>query len=235
MRLLKKINLLESIYKVMDLTKSEYESKNSEMEIYLNDLSNIIKNSNTPLEGNCFYYHQTLNKFPELYLKQINLYWCGKQGGSRVCEIGFNGGHSTMLLLLGREKTPLDFTIFDIGHHAYTKPCLEYIKSKFSHVNFEYIEGDSTLTMPKWINSNKELIETYDVVHVDGGHSERCIFNDMRNADLLVKVNGIVIVDDTDNHYINNYVNAYITHGNYIELKLLKSCGYEHRIIKKIR
>jgi len=233
MRLLKKINLLESIYKVMDLTKSEYESKNSEMEIYLNDLSNIIKNSNTPLEGNCFYYHQTLNKFPELYLKQINLYWCGKQGGSRVCEIGFNGGHSTMLLLLGREKTPLDFTIFDIGHHAYTKPCLEYIKSKFSHVNFEYIEGDSTITMPAWIHENKSCIWSYDLIHVDGGHTEHCISNDMKYADILLKAGGLVIIDDTNHYHINNWVDWYVSTRKYIELDVPNSFEYGYRVLQK--
>jgi hypothetical protein len=74
------------------------------MQIYLEGLRNLISNSNSPLEGNCFYHHQTLTIFPELFTKQINLFWCGKQGTSRVCEIGINGGHSTMLLLLGREK-----------------------------------------------------------------------------------------------------------------------------------
>jgi len=57
-----------------------------------------------------------------------------------------------MLMLLGRNNSPLNFTVFDIGHHPYTKPSFEYIKSKFSHVNFEYVEGDSTTIMPEWIN-----------------------------------------------------------------------------------
>jgi hypothetical protein len=150
-----------------------------------------------------------------------------------MCEIGFNAGHSSMLLLLGRAATPLNFTIFDIGEHPYTKPSFEYIKSKFAHVNFEYVEGDSTVTMPKWINNNKELIGKYDVVHVDGGHSDHCIRHDMRNADLLVKQNGIVIIDDTNDSNINKYVDMYISKKNYVELKLLSSHGYQHRIIKK--
>ena len=87
---------------------------------------------------------------------------------------------------------------------------MEYIKSKFTHINFEYIEGDSTITMPKWIKNNKNLIWSYDVVHVDGGHSEHCILNDMKNADLLVKNNGIIIIDDTNDANINKYVDLYI-------------------------
>ena len=118
----------------MDDIKLEYEHKNEQKQKYLRDLKEIIVESNTPLEGNCFYYHESLNPFPELYSKQINLFWCGKQAATNLCEIGFNAGHSAMLLLLGRDRTPLRFTIFDLGHHAYTKPCVEYIQSKFKCV-----------------------------------------------------------------------------------------------------
>jgi hypothetical protein len=139
-----------------------------------------------------------------------------------------------MLMLLGRDTTSLDFTIFDIGHHPYTKPCLEYIKSHFEYINFEYIEGDSTLTMPKWIEANQSYLALYDVVHVDGGHSEHCISNDMKNADILVKNGGIVIIDDTNLSWINNYVDLYLSNGKYREIDVLKTSGYPHRIIQKI-
>lgn len=218
----------------MDFIKSEYESKNDEKQMHLNNLKNIIIKTNVPFEGNCFYHHNTLNIYPELYSKQLNLFWCGKQAIENICEIGFNAGHSTMLMLLGRTNTPINFTIFDIGRHLYTKPCLEYIKSQFSYVNFEYVEGDSTVIMPKWINNHPELMYKYDVVHVDGGHTKHCISNDMKNADLLVKKNGIIIIDDTDNKIINKYVDLYISTGNYIEMNLLQTYGYLHRVIKKV-
>ena len=137
-----------------------------------------------------------------------------------MCEIEFNAGHSSMLMLLGRDETPIDFTIFDIGHHSYTKPCLKYIESQFKHVNFEYIEGDSILTMPIWIGMNKQHIHSYDVVHVDGGHSEGCIFNDMKNADLLVKKGGFIIIDDTNMVHINKYANLYISNEKYKEMNV---------------
>lgn len=213
----------------------EYNNKNDEKQIYLEALKEIIINSNSILEGNCFYYHQTLNEFPELYQKQVNLFWCGKQATENICEIGFNAGHSAMLMLLGRDTTPINFTVFDIGHHSYTIPSYEYIKSQFSHVNFEYVQGDSTVTMPNWIDNNPELMYKYEVVHVDGGHSLHCITHDMKNADLLVKKNGIIIVDDINFHYINECVDLYISTGNYSELKLPQTFGYPHRIIEKIR
>lgn len=219
----------------MDAVKAEYDSKNHKKLIYLNNLKQIIVNNKASLEGNCFYHHNTLKIYPDLYAKQLNLYWCGKAAEQNICEIGFNAGHSTMLMLLGRNEKPINFTIFDIGHHPYTKPCFDYVKSAFPFANFEYVEGDSTVIMPTWINNHKELLNTYDVVHIDGGHSEHCIQNDIKNTDLLVKKDGIVIIDDTNNSTINSYVDMYISSGNYIELNLLPTCGYPHRIIKKVK
>jgi hypothetical protein len=212
--------------------RKDYENNTLKKQKILDDLKKIIIDSKGSLEGNSFYVHASLNLYEALYTKQLNLFWCGKQASTKICEIGFNAGHSTMLMLLGRDKSSLDFTLFDIGHHAYTKPCFNYIKSEFPHVNFEYIEGDSTLTMPKWIELNKSKLGLYDVIHVDGGHSEHCISNDMKNADILVKKGGIIIIDDTNVKHINNYVNLYLLN-NYTEIGVLKTKGYPHRIIQK--
>jgi len=218
-----------------DDLRTEYDTKTVEINNHLIAIQNIVIESKASLEGNSFYYHNTLNIHPHLLTKQINLFWCGKQATTRICEIGFNAGHSTLLMLLGREKTPLEFTIFDIGHHAYTRPSLNYIQSTFENVQFEYIEGDSTREMPKWIDNHKDYVGMYDIVHVDGGHTLHCIVNDMKNADVLVRVGGILIIDDTYNDYINDHLNLYINNGNYKELDILETSGYTHRIIQKIK
>ena len=214
--------------------QTEYESHSGKRQVHLNMLEQAVLQSGEALEGNSFYVHTTLNLYPALYTKQQNLYWCGKQGLTRMCEIGFNAGHSTMLMLLGRETTPLDFTIFDIGDHRYVRPTLSYIQSAFPHIQFEYIEGDSTKTMPAWIQARPQHVGSYDVVHVDGGHSEHCITNDMKNADILVKAGGIVIVDDTNSTIINNCVNEYLASGKYKEVNVLPTQGYPHRVLQKI-
>jgi len=211
----------------------EYNNVKTRKEAIMEGLKNIITECKSLLEGNSFYYHSTLNIYPELFYKQMNLFWLGKKAETRICEIGFNAGHSTMLMLLGRDDKPIDFTVFDIGHHDYTKPCLSYIKNQFPHVSFEYVEGDSTVTMPEWIKLHSELIGTYDLVHVDGGHSEYCIVNDMKNADLLVRKGGFIIVDDTHQSHINRFVDDSIQSGNYIEIKYCVTTGYPHRILKK--
>jgi len=212
--------------------KHDYELQYSTREHYLKDIEKIIIGTGSSLEGNSFYLHNSLHRYADLYNKQLNLFWCGKQARAKICEIGFNAGHSAMLLLLGRDTTPLDFTIFDIGQHSYVRPCLDFMKSTFPHVKFTYVEGDSTQTMPGWIRANH--VGLFDVVHVDGGHSEHCISHDMKNANLLVKNGGILIVDDTNVDYISSYVDTYIASGKYKELDVLKTTGYQHRILQKL-
>lgn len=213
----------------------EYDSFSDRMGVFISELKQIIVESNEPLEGNCFYYHSTLSLCEEQYAKQVNLFTFGKVAETKICEIGFNAGHSTILMLLGREKSPLNYTIFDIGHHAYTRPCFNYVERQFQNINFEYIEGDSTLTMPEWLEKNKHLKGSYDLIHVDGGHDEVCIQNDMKNTDILIKVNGIVIIDDTYWPPIHACVEQYLASGNYKEISALETLTYQHRILQKIK
>lgn len=208
----------------------EYAERYPEMLIYLEDLKQIILEHipETEFEGNSFYHHQSIREYPELYNKQLNLFWCGKQTPARICEIGFNAGHSAMLLLLASSATT--FTVFDIGHHRYTQTCLNYIEHIFPHVAFEYIVGDSTRTMPTQMDGRQE---TYDLVHVDGGHSEFCATSDMKHADILLKPGGIMVVDDTDAPQINGLVETYLASGKYEVVNVLKTFGYPHRVIRK--
>ena len=224
-------NVVSGTQKKKTPVEDEYDSHDTEKQLMLSDIKELVMQSGVLLEGNAFYKHATLNEWDALYSKQVNLFWCGKQVKTRICEIGFNAGHSAMLMLMGRDKTELDFTIFDIGWHPYTKPCMDYIKSKYPHVKFTYIEGDSTKTMPMWIEGNEA---SYDVIHVDGGHDKHCITNDMKNADVLLKHGGIMIVDDTYTSIINDQVELYIATKGYCEVELLKTQGYTHRIIMKL-
>ena len=89
--------------------------------------------------------------------------------------------------------------------------------------------------MPKWIESHPQLAGTYDVVHLDGGHSEHCILNDMKNSDILIKKGGVIIIDDTNLKHINAHVEKMLVSGKYIEIKdIVKTTQYLHRIIQKL-
>lgn len=210
-----------------------YKSKTDQLNVYVNDLEKIVAATGEPFEGNSFYHHLSLVKYPELFYKQVNLFWSGMQATKRICEIGFNAGHSTLLMLLGRDKSKIDYTVFDIGEHGYTKPAAFYMETKFPHVNFEFIYGDSTVTMPQWINEHKDLCGEFDVVHIDGGHSEHCISNDFSNSAKLVKKGGLVIIDDTNFPHINKYVNIFLATGLFTEMDVIHTPAYPHRILRR--
>lgn len=111
---------------------------------------------------------------------------------------------------------------------------MDYLSSTFRYVGFEYIEGDSMVTMPDWIASNNIHLDTFDLVHVDGGHTEACATSDMKHAHMLLRPGGIMVIDDTDAPQINRLVDGYISSGKYEEMYLLKTFGYIHRIIRKL-
>jgi hypothetical protein len=213
-----------------------YTQKKDEIEKTLDDILQIIQSVSKPedLEGNSFYRHRSIERYDELFYKQINLTWAGSKATQKICEIGFNAGHSAYLLLLSNSTPNLQFTIFDIGEHEYTVPCLKYIASKYKDTVFFFTKGDSTLTIPSFISNFTSELSSYDIVHVDGGHSFECACSDIICANLLLKSGGYMIIDDTNVDYISEMVDKLITGGNYKEIQILPTLGYQHRILQKL-
>lgn len=221
---------MEDIQKV----KSDFFSKARVIEEHINELQSIIEKADEELEGNCFYEHRTLTFRPELLPKQVNLFWAAQQvKNNKICEIGFNAGHSMLLFLLANDQIN-NISIFDLSIHKYTTQCAEYIYSKFPYCKIHLYWGDSKKKLPDFIQDFPENIEQYDLVHVDGGHTEDCVTNDIFYGQMLVSVNGLLIIDDTNVEFINSKVNDLINTGKYIEMKILDTPLYPHRILKRI-
>jgi hypothetical protein len=188
------------------------------------------------IEGNCVYSHLSLNVDPDLIPKQNNLKRVGElYSKERICEIGFNAGHSC-LMLLDKVKKGVEYIIFDICEHSYTRPCIEYVKSQFPQISFQLNAGDSRAVLPIWSNVNSHLLKTFDIVHVDGGHDTSCLCVDIGFALLLAKKDGIVIVDDTDQAPINNIVDVYVCNGMFVDItnEFEKTIKLHHRILRKV-
>jgi hypothetical protein len=217
----------------MDLIREWYAKQTVPVEFFLSDLLTIIEQSGEKLEGNSFYYHQSTNRFAELHSKQMNLIWAGSTATKRICEIGFNAGHSALLFSLPNQDKEIEFTVFDLCEHSYTKPCFGYLKNKFASFKFELIEGDSLVKIPKFLEEHPEVIGTYDVVHVDGGHTEECAYNDFIHAFKMVRIGGLIIVDDTNISYIDTLCEKAIQSGKFIEIDCLPTFGYQHRILQR--
>lgn len=137
-------------------------------------------------------------------------------------------------MLLGRSDKPTTFAIFDICTHAYVLPAFDYMKERFPHVDFELHPGDSTKALTGWIARNPSVLGTYDLAHVDGGHSLHCITHDMANATKLIKSNGLIVIDDTEMKRINDIVDKYLASGVFSEVtNIMPTTRHRHRIIKK--
>ena len=214
-----------------DRALHDYDAIQNTLELHLHSILDIVKTSGAELEGNSIYAHQTFNRVDILYTKQLNLFGIMTPSISNICEIGFNAGHSALLMLLGA-KAPINLTVFDICEHPYTHPTYQYLRDTFPTCTMSLIEGDSTVTIPQWLSDNPHRLGSFDLIHVDGGHSEPCIRNDLANAVKLLKLGGLMIVDDTNISYINQYVDDLVERGLFQEYPVFPTQGYPHRVLQ---
>ena len=136
----------------------------------------------TPIEGHigqlkkqCIAY-QTLARLP--FVK-------------RICEIGFNAGHSAFIFLASNPNVSL--VSFDLGRYPFTKVMAEHIQSLFPG-RFNIIYGDTTKTVPE---ANTTLYKACDMVIVDGGHTYEVAKQDLVNMRSLANPkHNLVVFDD---------------------------------------
>ncbi len=219
------INIISTITNFMKKYKKDYENK---------------FNTQLYIEGSYCSFTNNNDEYNNKMIKKIaNLLWCMNllNDNPIICEIGFNTGYSSSIIMHGLYNKNPNFYIFDYCLHSYLKPCFNLFKNNFekSANKIELIEGDSIITLPRFINENKNLLEKFDFIHVDGGHTKECIDNDLKNCDMLIKKGGIIIIDDTNIIDINNAIDYYLNNKNYTELFLLNVSDFDwpHRIIKK--
>jgi len=149
----------------------------------------IIRESGEMLEGNIFMVHHSFA------FKNFNTYFKPKNISNVVLntniqhgmEIGFNAGFSALLMLLSNPNMRL--TCFDLGEHKYTRPCFLKLKETFGD-RITIIFGDSTKTLQDVTDT------TFDVIHIDGGHSVAVAESDIKHAYRLSKDRTIMIMDD---------------------------------------
>ena len=170
----------------------------------IQNLLPIIESCQELLEGNVFMIHHT-TEFTDEYInraKNISSVLLNKNI-KNVMEVGFNSGFSVLLMLLSNPN--IKITCFDLGEHKYTLPCYEKLKETFKN-RIELIIGDSVKTLPN-------VIDVYDVIHIDGSISTEIAASDIINSYRLSKQGTIIILNDYnfDNlyHLWNNYVNIY--------------------------
>jgi predicted O-methyltransferase YrrM len=149
----------------------------------------IIHESGESLEGNIFMLHHTTTYTDVFANKAKNISNLVLNPNVRnVAEIGFNAGFSALLMLLSNPE--LHLSCFDLGEHAYTRPCYDQLKQTFGD-RIELCIGDSIQTLPT-------VSGEYDMVHIDGGHSFDVARSDILNAYRLSRTGTVLIMDDYD-------------------------------------
>ena len=126
---------------------------------------------------------------------------------NRICEIGFNAGHSAALWL--RANPNASVVMFDLFHHRYSRLAESFIRvngSDFGLVDvtrrLATIAGSSLVSVPKFHEDFPNI--SCEVLSVDGGHFKDVPLRDMLNMmHLASKGFNILLVDDTncDEHY----------------------------------
>jgi predicted O-methyltransferase YrrM len=183
----------------------------------------IIHNCGELLEGNIFTLHKT-SEYTDVFLnKTKNIsYLVMNSNIKNILEIGFNSGFSSLLMLISNPRIKIN--CIDIGYHSYTLPCYKKIKETFGE-RIDIIIGDSTKVL-------EQINEKYDLIHIDGGHEDNIVINDIYHSLRMSKYGTTIIMDDYDFPNINYIWNMFIKIN---ELKDLDTSQYHslHQDIKK--
>ncbi len=196
-----------------------------------NNLKELIEKTGEPLEGNCVYRHLSFDRWDVLLNKRINYQKAVKER-KLICEIGFNAGHSILAMILANPDA--HYFLFDLGTHAYARPCFEYLKKSFPQTTIEIFWGDSRETLAVYHKKHPEVM--FDLVHIDGGHRSEVYSVDWKNSLDVTSSGSLIIFDDTDSVKINAFLDKEIEKGLVREATgFLKTFGYEHRILERIK
>jgi hypothetical protein len=182
--------------------KNGEERFSEEMLGHLRQLNKIIIETGNKFEGSNFYWHQTLIEenllpLPALAPARRN-FWRVTRYKKSVFEIGFNAGHTALLVLMSNPDCT--YLGVDICLNPYVEECAAYLASQFPG-RFKLVRGDSREVLPRLINSN--LRGSFDLLHVDGGHEVNICRTDLFNTLLLAGDSAShLILDDVDCEWI---------------------------------
>ena len=176
--------------------------------IHILEIAKILKNINERIEGNLvcdiYPYNFVINNN---ILKIKNLQYLAKNK-TKICEIGVNACHSLLIMII--ENPNAEYLLFDLNYHKYTEPCINYIKSQFPNTKIKIIYGNSIETVNNYIENNQYELNSYDLCHIDGGHTEDIFLHDYNNINKLSKKNEPIIFDDYNLNDIKQFINRKI-------------------------
>jgi hypothetical protein len=118
----------------------------------------------------------------------------------RYCEIGVNGGHGTVAMLLSDPE--LDVVSFDLGAYKYSRKVYNLLKTAFPgrikfHIGSSYDEGGVKGTVPIFADSVRMGREKpCDLILIDGAHTLDGAYKDILNMKEVASCDNVVLFDD---------------------------------------
>jgi predicted O-methyltransferase YrrM len=180
---------------------------------HLAGLMKVIEGVGEKLEGNTFFAHrqEDYSELSPRFLNKRRTLALAANVFTDIVEIGFNAGHSAMLMLTANPN--LRLTCIDICSHRYTVPCFEYLHSIFGD-RITLIEGNSLLAMPLLKAQGKE----YGLYIIDGGHGVDVADSDIHNIIHCSKPGSIIMFDDSDAPQLRILLDMYMMSGDLISI-----------------
>ena len=213
---------------------STYEKIENQYNMHADNLVKIAKQTTkNSIEGNMYTHHMNFELYSPGLKRRKNLY-IASLGHKYLLEIGFNAGHSCLVMLLANPESVI--YAFDICEHSYVKPCLEYLHSNFGKDRIILYEGNSLDTVPNIFLLNKPTL-----FHIDGCHLYDVAVKDMENCYNLAENNDTFILDDTNIYYLDQLWYSYINQNKIVQFEDTRlvdfagdECRHQIGIVKKI-
>ncbi|HEX4221897.1 MAG TPA: class I SAM-dependent methyltransferase [Pseudonocardiaceae bacterium] len=109
---------------------------------------------------------------------------------TKIVEIGFNVGFSSIAFL---ESAPEATVVsFELDRRHGVELAKQFVDERYPG-RHELVIGNSVQTVPAYA---RDHAGSFELAFVDGGHEYEVAVSDIRNACLLVRPGGIVVVDD---------------------------------------
>lgn len=123
---------------------------------------------------------------------------------NKILEIGVKWGYSALAMIAGARDVGVDPQFVGVDGEVDGLACIEVATKNLARVNAKFLllKAD-TRNVPE-THARINGINTVDIVHVDGDHSEIGIQNELEIAMMWVKPTGLILVDDVDVGWIEH-------------------------------
>jgi len=117
----------------------------------------------------------------------------------RYLEIGVRRGRSMAMVLANcRDVEAVGFDMWMKDYAGMENPGADFVKKEMKKIaplaRVQLIDGDSHRTIPEFFRANLETM--FDLITVDGDHSEKGALQDLRDVLPRLSMGGVIVFDD---------------------------------------